>query len=133
MVDDEAVSLELAKFILEKNGFDVLVADSAAATTRLLQNGYPALILMDVHLGDANGLRLIQALRKSDSQNDVPVIVVTADGMRQTVCDAVSAEVQGYVRKPYDPALLVEKVKNALAEASMRRLAKASPNGRNGT
>jgi DNA-binding NarL/FixJ family response regulator len=82
---------------------------------------------MDVHLGDANGLRLIEALRKSDGRSDVPVIVVSADGMRQTVCEAVSAEVQGYVRKPYDPALLVEKVKNALAEANVRRLAWSSP------
>ena len=123
VVDDEVVSLELAKFILEKNGFDVLAADSAATAKRLLENGEPALILMDVHLGDANGLRLIRTLREKRGCHEVPVIVVTADTMRQTVFEAISADIQGYLRKPYDSAVLVEKVKTVLADANTRRLA----------
>lgn len=122
VVDDEPVSLELAKFILEKNGFDVIAADSAATAKRLLENGEPALILMDVHLGDANGLRLVRTLRERNGCHDVPVIVVTADSMRQTVCEAISVDVQGYLRKPYESAMLVEKVKNVLADANTRRL-----------
>ena len=126
VVDDEPISLELAKFILEKNGFDVIAADSAAVAKRLLENGEPALILMDVHLGDANGLRLVRSLRERSGNHDIPVIVVTADTMRQTVCEAISVHVQAYVRKPYDSALLVEKVKNVLADANTRQLAPAA-------
>ncbi len=123
VVDDEAVSLELARFLLEKNGFDVVAAESAATARRLLENYDPALILMDVHLGDANGLHLIRALRESSAGCNVPVIVVTADSLQQTVCEAISVDVQGYLCKPYDAAILIDKVKNALAEVNARRLA----------
>ena len=126
VVDDEPVSLEMARFVLEKNGFDVIRADSAATTRRLLETACPALIVMDVHLSDANGLRLVRSLREREGCQDIPVIVVTADSMRETVCEAISVDVQGYLRKPYDPAVLVDKVKSALAEASTRKLAESS-------
>jgi CheY-like chemotaxis protein len=125
VVDDEAISAELAKFILERNGFDVVSVDSAASANRFLEYSVPALILMDVHLGDANGLRLVRALRDRPTCRNLPVIVITADSMPETVRTAVSVDVQGFLRKPYDAALLVAKVKNVLAEASVRKLAPA--------
>ncbi len=122
VVDDEPVSLELARFVLEKNGFNVVGAESAATARRLMESCDPALILMDVHLGDANGLHLVRTLREHSACRDVPVIVVTADSVQETVREAISVDVQGFVCKPYDSAILVDKVKNALADVNARRL-----------
>jgi len=115
VVEDDEISGELAKYILEKHGFDVAVAKTAAAAKEALEKSPPDLVLMDVHLGDANGLQLIKRLRSGSICPNVPVIVTTSDRMRDTLFDAVDVNVQGYLLKPYQPGLLVQKVTAVLA------------------
>lgn len=114
VVEDDAISGELAKYILERNGFQVVVAKTAVAAKEALSRTPPDLVLMDIHLGDANGLQLIKRLRAGSTCPDVPVVVTTSDRMRDTLLDAVDVNVQGYLLKPYQPSLLVEKVRAAL-------------------
>jgi DNA-binding NarL/FixJ family response regulator len=65
---------------------------------------------MDVHLGDVNGIELVKRMRRAHIGPDVPVIVVTSDRIRETVLDAMAADVQGYLLKPYEPRILADKV-----------------------
>ncbi len=115
VVEDDSVSAELAEHILQRHGFEVTVAKTAVAAKEALGECPPDLVLMDIHLGDANGLELIKRLRVGSICPNVPVIVTTSDRMRDTLLDAVDLDVQGYVLKPYQPALLVEKVTTVLA------------------
>jgi CheY-like chemotaxis protein len=117
VVDDGPVDAELAKFLLEKHGYDVLVADSAASAKLLLDSNQLALVLMDIHLGDANGLRLVASMRENERSCKVPVIVVSSDTRKESVSAARSLSVQGFVRKPFDPTVLVDKVKSVIAES----------------
>jgi CheY-like chemotaxis protein len=115
VVEDDTISGELAKHILERHGFDVVVAKTAVAAKEALSRHPPDLVLMDIHLGDANGLELIKRLRAGTTCPNVPVIVTTSDRMRDTLFDAVDVNVQAYLLKPYQPSLLVQKVKTVLA------------------
>ena len=80
---------------------------------------------MDVHLGAANGLRLVQALRRGGRCPNIPVIVCSADRMATTVKLAAKLNVQGYVVKPYAPSMLVTKVKTVLAQSTLESLCAA--------
>ena len=115
VVEDDTISGEMVKHILERNGFDVVVARTGMAAKESLSKLPPDLVLMDIHLDDANGLELIKRLRAGSTCPNVPVIVTTSDRMRDTVLDAADVNVQGYLLKPYRPGLLVQKVKAALA------------------
>ncbi len=115
VVEDDTISGEMVKHILERNGFDVVVARTGMAAKEALSKLPPDLVLMDIHLDDANGLELIKRLRAGSTCPNVPVIVTTSDRMRDTVLDAAGVNVQGYLLKPYRPDLLVQKVKAVLA------------------
>lgn len=111
IVEDDVVSAEIAKFILERNGFEVVVAKSADAARSAMARQVPALVLMDVHLAGADGLHVVRMMRRSPDYCNVPVIVVTADRLRSTLFDAMNVQIQGYLLKPYQPKELIEKVK----------------------
>lgn len=117
VVDDDAISCEVAKWILERYGFEVIVADSAATARRALQEQPPSLVLMDVHIGRVTGIDLVAALRNGEIciDSSVPVIMVTSDRTRGTLFKAIDLNIQGYILKPYLPDLLVDKVESALA------------------
>jgi DNA-binding NarL/FixJ family response regulator len=80
---------------------------------------------MDVHLGAANGLRLVEALRRGGRCPDVPVIICSADRMAATVKIAARLNVQGYLLKPYMPSGLVTMVKSVLAQPTLESLCAA--------
>ena len=61
VVDDVPVSGELAKWILERHGYRVCVAETADRAKQYLNQHTPQLVLMDVHLGHVNGVNLVAA------------------------------------------------------------------------
>ncbi|MHC4399263.1 MAG: response regulator [Planctomycetota bacterium] len=114
VVDDSDICSELAKGILERSGFEVIVADTAWEAKYVLNEGPPALVLMDIHLGDANGIELGKMMRSGTTCPSVPVIVITGDRMRDTLLDAMGVNIQGYLLKPYEPSVLVGKIREVL-------------------
>jgi two-component system chemotaxis response regulator CheY len=63
-----------------------------------------------------NGLELLQAIRGTGSQ--VPVIMVTAEGEKRRVLDAIRAGVTDYLVKPFEADVLREKISRAIGVAS---------------
>ena len=122
LVEDSEICADIAQHILENHGMTVTVAPNAAMAKTALEKRTPSLILMDVHLGAANGLKLVEALRRGGRYPDVPVIVCSADRMATTVKLAAQLNIQGYVVKPYAPSVLVTKVKSVLAQATLEAL-----------
>ena len=125
LVEDSEICADIAQHILENHGLKVTVAPNAAAAKVELERHTPSLILMDVHLGAANGLRLVESLRHGGRCPDVPVIVCSADRMETTVKLAAKLNIQGYVVKPYAPNVLVTKVKSVLAQSTLESLCAA--------
>jgi CheY-like chemotaxis protein len=123
LVEDDAVSAELARGLLERNGFDVILAKTDDEAIHELSRQRPSLVLMDVHLGISDGLHIVKMMRSRADLQDIPVIVITADRHRETLFDAVEARVQGYLLKPYQPREFIEKVKNAIYRAPQSRSA----------
>ena len=122
LVEDSEICADIAQHILESHGLTVTVASNAAVAKLALEKHTPSLILMDVHLGTANGLRLVESLRHGGRCPDVPVIVCSADRMATTVKLAAKLNIQGYVIKPYAPNVLVTKVKSVLAQSTLESL-----------
>jgi len=114
VVEDDPTTGEMATNMLEQNGFDAIVATTAKGAMDAVMKYVPALVLMDVHLGDANGIELVKIIRRGSICPNVPIIMVTCDQMRGTVLDAMAADVQGYLLKPYEPRILADKVGTVL-------------------
>ncbi len=117
VVDDDQISGEFAKVVLEESGYVVDVARSPESARFAFDRHCPDLVLMDVHLGHANGVKLVAAMRKGTVFPEVPVVMVTSDRTYETVTDAASVKIQGYIIKPFDTRFLIKKIRNVLRES----------------
>jgi two-component system nitrogen regulation response regulator NtrX len=118
IVDDEAnIGLSL-QMILEREGFGVVIYQSASEFRSKAQSQRADAYLLDVRLPDGSGIDLLRGLRQND--NRAPVIMISGHG---TIADAVEATRAGafdFLEKPLsrDKVLLV--VKNAIEQAALR-------------
>lgn len=123
VVDDDPISTDISRMILRYAGYMVDVAHTPEQARQLLYDNQPDLVLMDVHLENANGIQFVDTIRKGSVCPDVPVIIVTSDAMRDTLASAVDVSIQGYFIKPYDGKSLVEKIQTVLRDRRRRAVA----------
>lgn len=116
VVDDEPHIVELVKYNLLQEGFDVVSAyDGTEALARTRQDR-PDLVILDIMLPYADGLEVCRQIRRASS---VPIIMLTAkDGELQRVV-GLEIGADDYVTKPFSPRELVARVR-----AILRRTAK---------
>lgn len=115
IVDDSPTELHLYQSILEKNGFETLLADSGEEGIRAAQSSSPDCILMDVVMPGMNGFQATRKLTQDPRTAKIPVIMVTTKdqetdkiwGMRQGAVD--------YLVKPVPTKDLVEKIQSVMA------------------
>lgn len=118
VVDDSASIRKAVKAILEKEGYSVREAGSEFGMfSSIDQYGQLAdIILMDLTLNEEYGFDLVGKLRNVDRFKNIPVIILTQHSDRENVSMAKMLGVQGYIVKPVNPSLLVERVKSVLEE-----------------
>ena len=112
VVDDDADLLRLLSMRLTANGYRVTTADSAEAALARLAAERPDLVISDVRLPDRDGLALFDEIRRQHAS--LPVILLTAHGSIPDAVEATSKGVYGYLTKPFDSRVLLDKVQQAL-------------------
>ncbi|WP_428156188.1 response regulator [Brevundimonas sp.] len=121
IVEDDPDAAEVLRIMLAQDGFDALVAGSAAAALDAVEDEGFAAILVDLQLPDADGIGLIRALRERPDTVDTPVVVVSADVARGRARGR-SLEVIDWLEKPFDQ----ERLRSAIA-AVLERLGRQAP------
>ena len=100
LVDDDGPFLQRLGRALEQRGFDVRTAASVADGLAALRTLAPAYAVVDMRLGDGNGLDVIAALQRA--RPDARVIVLTGYGNIATAVNAVKLGAIDYLAKPAD-------------------------------
>lgn len=110
--DEGIISLNIKKLLLE-NGYGIAgVARTGEEAVSLVYDKQPDLILMDIMLeGRLNG---IQAAEKINSKFSIPIIYLTALNDDETLLNAYSAGLNGYIVKPYAEEKLLSSIEFAL-------------------
>jgi DNA-binding NtrC family response regulator len=109
MEDDPILSESLSeRFKLE--GFDVLHADSLKAARNILLSRSVDVVVSDMRVPDGTGADLVRWLR-DEQANLVPVLAITAYGTIQDAVALIKLGANDYLEKPFDTALLIEKIK----------------------
>jgi DNA-binding NtrC family response regulator len=119
VVDDETNIRRTLRMVLEGEGYDVVEAEGAAQALAAL--GSPVdVVLLDVKLGDDNGIELLEKI-KSERAPELPVIMMSGHA---TINDAVRATQLGafdFIEKPLDRTRVLVTVRNALEKRAMTR------------
>jgi CheY-like chemotaxis protein len=102
VVEDNAVNLELMVALLEQEGCEVLVAETADVALRLARTARPDLILMDVQLPGMTGYEATRHLKADPTTAAIPVVALTAQAMRGDEDRAAVAGCAAFLTKPLD-------------------------------
>lgn len=121
IIEDEPNMLRLLGMTLQKEGYQIAVAQSAAAARTQLQAATPDLIILDVMLPGVSGLDLCQELRRQPSTATVPILMLSALGEVQDKVAGLKAGADEYVVKPVDSLELVARVAGLLERVRRMR------------
>ena len=108
VVDDSKVIRKVARHILESLDLSVSEAVDGQDALTQCEAAAPDVVLLDWNMPNMNGLELLQEIRKVNK--DVPVIMVTTEGSKDKVTDAIQYGVSDYLVKPFTPDSLREKL-----------------------
>jgi CheY-like chemotaxis protein len=121
-VEDEPRNAALLQAILGRAGYRLEVAGDLAEAREFLAEETPALILLDRHLPDGDGLDLVAPIRSSDRLREVPILLVSASVLPRDQAAALEAGCDGFLAKPVRVKPLVDEVRRLL-DASPAKLA----------
>jgi two-component system, chemotaxis family, chemotaxis protein CheY len=111
VVDDFATMRRIVKGVLKQLGFnDIIEAENGHSALEELKKEQIGLIVSDWNMPKMNGLDLLKAVRSDASLQGVPFIMVTAEGQKENVLEAVKAGVSNYIVKPFTPETFSEKL-----------------------
>jgi two-component system alkaline phosphatase synthesis response regulator PhoP len=122
-VDDEPDILEILKYNLSSEGYNVLTANDGLSAISKAKEIIPNLIIIDIMMPNMDGIEACEKLRADQKFNDTIIMFLTARGEDYSHVAAYEAGADDYVTKPVKPKVLVSKVKGLL-----RRLKKVIEN-----
>ena len=124
IADDDDSLRHILAATLERAGYETLKARNGAETLATVEEANVDVILLDIWLGDANGLELIEDIQQSNST--ASIIIITAHGTTQTAIDAAKQRAYGYLTKPIDQKQLLDLVSRAAAATKQTKDVKTS-------
>ena len=113
IVDDSAVMRKIVERALRQAGLDiseVLEAGNGAEALAEVQKGSLDLILSDINMPVMDGLEFLKSLATMEAAKGVPVVMITTEGSEARVVEALSAGAKGYLRKPFTPDQVKERI-----------------------
>ena len=122
-VDDEPDILEILKYNLSNEGYNVSTANDGLSAISKAKEIIPNLIIIDIMMPNMDGIETCEKLRADQKFNDTIIMFLTARGEDYSHVAAYEAGADDYVTKPVKPKVLVSKVKGLL-----RRLKKIIEN-----
>ncbi|MBM4285731.1 MAG: response regulator [Deltaproteobacteria bacterium] len=121
VADDFATMRKIIRNILKQIGFeDIVEAEDGNAALQVLKSEKVGLVVTDWNMPNLSGIELLEKIRQNPQTRDLPVLMVTAEGLKENVVIAVKAGVNNYVVKPFTAETLQEKI-----EAIFKKLAGA--------
>ena len=113
IVDDSTVMRKIVERSLRQAGLEPLVvfeAGNGVEGLEQLKAQRVDLILTDINMPLMDGLEFLRQLRAQDLAPGVPVVMITTESSEEHVKQAILAGAQGYIRKPFTPEQVKERV-----------------------
>lgn len=120
-VEDEPRNAALLQAILVRAGYRLHIASGVGEAREFLDAETPALVLLDRHLPDGDGLELIPEIRGSRRLGAVPILLVSASVLPRDVQAAMDAGCDGFLAKPVRVRPLVEEVARLVGSGTVAR------------
>lgn len=122
VVDDEEDILELVRFNLDREGYQVILAASGESCIDVAQQRRPDLIILDLMLPGIDGLEVAKRLKEGPTTADIPILMLTAKGEESDIVIGLELGADDYVTKPFSPRVLVARIRAILRRKGQEQL-----------
>ncbi len=113
-VDDEEDLLELVRYALTREGYDVTCVETGEDCIRQARQRHPDLILLDLMLPGIDGLDVCKTLKGEDRTRAIPVVMLTAKGDDADIVTGLELGADDYITKPFSAKVLAARIKAIL-------------------
>jgi two-component system, chemotaxis family, chemotaxis protein CheY len=113
IVDDSSVMRKIVERSLRQAGLEIAeVLESSNGVEGLAEarKGNLDLILSDINMPSMDGIEFLRNLASLEAAKGVPVVMITTEGSEARVVEALSVGAKGYIRKPFTPEQVKERV-----------------------
>jgi len=111
VVDDFATMRRIVRNILKQLGYEnIHEADDGSSAVEVLKREKIQFIISDWNMPQMSGIELLKTVRATEEWKDLPFLMVTAEGQKENVIEAVKNKVNNYIVKPFSPETLMEKI-----------------------
>lgn len=112
VVDDDIVMLDLMKIILEVENFKVKTISDPKVIYKTYSSFEPDLVILDVHLPNANGMDLSKELKTLKAESNTPILLYSAD--RNVGFNYLHSGAEAFLAKPFSVSELIGKIRSIL-------------------
>lgn len=119
VVDDEEDTVELARMVLEYEGYRVFSAGNGEEAIQFLNTTAekPDLVLLDVLMPKVNGLEVCKWIKNNPNLQDIPVLLFTAKVGKKDRVAGEAAGADAYINKPFSADDLLNLIKTHLEKS----------------
>jgi len=117
IVDDEPGVVVAIQFLMEQQGYSVLIAQRGEDALDLVYKYKPDLIILDIMLPGISGWEVCEIIRLNPAYRNVKIIFLTARGAEAEIARGLSLGADAYITKPFSNDRLVARVNALLASA----------------
>ena len=114
IVDDEPNVVVPIQFLMEQQGYGVMIAERSEDALDLIYQYKPDLVLLDIMLPGIDGHEVCEIVRLNPKYQNVKIIFLTAKGREVEIAKGLSLGADAYITKPFSNSALVAKVKEVL-------------------
>ena len=111
VVDDEEDILELVRYNLAREGYQVIRATSGEKCLKEARSEKPDLIALDLMLPGIDGLEVTKILKSDSKTLHIPIIMLTAKGEEADIVTGLELGADDYITKPFSPRILIARVR----------------------
>jgi DNA-binding response OmpR family regulator len=117
IADDEPNIVAALEFLLQRSGYEVLLAQDGEAALKQVEQHLPDLVLLDVMMPLKSGYEVCQRLRERAAWRHIKIIMLSAKGREAEVSKGLSLGADLYVTKPWSNKDLLARIEQLLESA----------------
>jgi serine phosphatase RsbU (regulator of sigma subunit) len=122
IVDDEPFNIDYLEQELEDLGYATISASNGQEALDLISAESPDMILLDIMMPVMDGFEVLARLKSNDSWRHIPVVIISAMSDMESVTKGIEMGAADYLPKPFDPTLLMARLKASLEKKRLHDL-----------
>jgi two-component system, OmpR family, response regulator MtrA len=120
VADDDEDILTLVKAVLQREGHEVIAVPDGAQALACVQAESPDLAVLDISMPELDGLEVLRRVRADAETRDLPVVLLSAQAQEADVARGYATGANAYIKKPFSPRELAERVEALLSQSDGR-------------